>query len=189
LVATIYHSNVEYDETDPQRNRQELKKHHETEHVFQIWNKPGEKINEIYPLQVITSCHVKSVTVENIHYFIQMDWGTFILFSRQIWKGCTEGVQWVGHLSTYWSVCWWWWMHSTRARYIVESKMVFESRSTLEFPGPSTCDCVHATSTSTSGPSALFTNEIFERKFSDVGVGFLCSKNIHLKEFLISYAL
>jgi hypothetical protein len=79
-------------------------------------------------------------------------------------------------------------MHSTRARYILEPKAVFESRNPLEFPGPSICDGVHATSISTSGLSALFTNEIFGKKFSDVGVFFLYSKNIHWKEFLISCA-
>ena len=80
-------------------------------------------------------------------------------------------------------------MHSTRSRFIPESKVAFESRNPLEFSDPSTCDAVHVTSVSTSGPSALFTNEIFERKFSDVGVFFLYSKNVNWKEFLISYAL
>jgi hypothetical protein len=53
-------------------------------------------------------------------------------------------------------------MHSMRAWYILESKVAFESRNWLEFPGSLTCDGVLASSVHTSGSPALFTNEIFE---------------------------
>lgn len=79
-------------------------------------------------------------------------------------------------VSTYWSVCWWWRMHSTRELYIVEPKVAFESRNPLAISGPSTWEKLLACSVRTSGPSALFTNEILGRKISEVEVDFLCLK-------------